>query len=313
MRYISNLGVEMASKSVLVTGAAGLIGNATIRMLILKNYNVVALDSNDIDNSLEIPFIKQDLALFDPNLLNDYNIDCIIHCAAHPGGKSLKEPERDVEINALSSIKLFNWAAQNRKEIIYLSSSAVYGNHPDSPAEEDDQADPGTIYAICKIACEQFLKSLNEAYGLKYTVLRLFATYGAGHTPNKFQGIVNIMKTQLMEGNNVCIKGSPLRVRGMLYVDDAAAAIVKTLETEKSRGHIINISHSETTTIKNIIEELCVVMGKNFSDINIVEEEGTIGDTFFNYANTTKMKNLLNFVPETDLRSGLKKLFENQL
>tara|TARA_R110000868_G_scaffold155691_6_gene382183 strand:- start:55996 stop:56904 length:909 start_codon:yes stop_codon:yes gene_type:complete len=298
----------MALKNVLVTGAAGLIGNATLKLLIQNNYNVIGLDFNDIDATLNIPFLKINLSDFDPSDLEEFNITSIVHCAAHPGGKSLQEPELDVEINALASIKLFNWAALNNKEVIYLSSSAVYGDHPDAPTKEDGPTDPGTIYAICKVACERFLKTLNEAHGLKYTVLRLFATYGAGHKPNKFQGIVNIMKTQLIEGNNVIIKGSPLRVRGMLYVDDAASAILRTLELESARGQIINISHPEPTTIKNIIIELCKVLGINFEDIKIIEEQGTIGDTFYNYACTKKMETILNFNPTYNLRSGLTKL-----
>ena len=70
---------------------------------------------------------------------------------------------------------------------------------------------PGTIYAIGKVACEEFLKTLHLGYGLESTTLRLFATYGAGHKPNLFQGIVNIILTQIQNGDELIIKGSLLK------------------------------------------------------------------------------------------------------
>ena len=304
------------SKNILVTGVSGLIGYAVAKELIRSGYNVFGLDCNDFDfSSFEnFEFIIGDISHCDlDNLLIGKNITKVIHCAAHPGGKSLAEPLVDVEVNATGSMKIFKWCCDNNAEVVYLSSSAVYGDQPDIPIKENVQLDPGTIYAICKVANERFLKTLGEGYNLNWKVVRLFATYGAGHKPNKFQGIVNIMLTQIMEGNDIIVKGSLDRVRGLIYFSDAAKALVNVLESEKASKEIINISHEKPATIRDIIKEICTVMGKDFDSINIIEEPGTVGDTFFNYPDCSKQNDLLSFKPEHDLNAGLRKLVASRL
>ena len=231
------------SKKILVTGAAGLIGSQVVKELISRKYEVIAVDNfsyghNENDNSL-VTWIKEDITKSNfENIFNELKPTGVIHCAAHPGGKSLQEPVLDVEVNILGSIKLFYQAALAKIPIVYLSSSAVYGPSKLTRAlKENDELNPGTIYAACKVACENYLKILEKGYGLKWTILRLFATYGPGHKGSNFQGIVNIMLTQLLKGNKVVVKGSLQRVRGLIYVNDAACAIVDALETEKSRSH----------------------------------------------------------------------------
>jgi nucleoside-diphosphate-sugar epimerase len=116
------------------------------------------------------------------------------------------------------------------------------------------------------------------------------------------------MLTQLMEGNNLVVKGSLERSRDMLYVDDAVDAIFRSILTQDSRGHIINIGTGTPVTIKNLIENLCNILGKPFKDIQITEEKGTVGDPFYNSADCSKAYNLLGFTPQYDLKSGLQKV-----
>lgn len=103
-------------------------------------------------------------------------------------------------------MRVFDWCARAKKPVIYLSSSAVNRDQTTGPIKESAELKPGTIYAACKVACESFLRILEEGYGLQWTVLRLFPTYGAGHKPGTHQGIVNIMLIQLLAGNRVVVR-----------------------------------------------------------------------------------------------------------
>src|SRR3990172_9667912 len=122
-------------KTVLVTGAAGLIGSAVVRLLILQDIRVVACDNFSIgewrsDDSL-VRWEQVDITnplLFDR--LNTYAINAVVHCAAHPGGRSLSEPAEDVNVNALGTIQLFECCARTGIPIVYLSSSSVYVHQP---------------------------------------------------------------------------------------------------------------------------------------------------------------------------------------
>ena len=247
------------------------------------------------------------------NSLNDFNPDLIVHCAAHPGGMSLNEPTLDVKVNLLGSMRLFEWCARNSTPVIYISSSVVYADQPPGPIPENALAEPGTVYGVCKVACENFLKILGSGYGLEWTVLRLFATYGAGHKPSKSQGIVNIMLTQLLEGDKIIVKGSLKRSRDMVYVDDAANAIIKSIFSNEARGKIINVGTGDPVTIDLLIRSLCKVLGRNYNDLNIKEEEGTIGDPFHNSSDCSKAKKILQFTPRYSLLQGLEKLVKKRL
>jgi len=304
--------------TVLVTGAAGLIGSALVTKLLDKNIKTIACDNFTIGEWK----INHDKLIWEADDINSsnfisrldqYNIDCVVHCAAHPGGKSLNEPSLNVEVNLLGSMRLFEWCANNNTPVIYISSSVIYSDQPNVPISENAKVDPGTIYGVCKISCENFLKILGEGYSLPWTIIRLFATYGPGHKPSKSQGIVNIMLTQLLEGNKIIVKGSMQRSRDMLFVDDAADAILQAVFSEKSRGEIINVGTGDPITIESLIRTLCKILGKKYDELIIQEEEGTIGDPFYNSADCSKAENFLGFNAKYDLEAGLNLLVKKRI
>ena len=108
---------------------------------------------------------------------------------------------------------------------------------------------------------------------------------------SKSQGIVNIMLTQLLEGDKIIVKGSLKRSRDMVYVDDAANAIIKSIFSNEARGKIINVGTGDPVTIDLLIRSLCKVLGRNYNDLNIKEEEGTIMIHFIILRTALKQKN----------------------
>lgn len=300
----------MKLRKVLVTGAAGLIGSAITRLLIKDDINVIACDnfSNGIWRQEDrcIDWIEGDIA--DSSFvtkLNDINaIDAVVHCAAHPGGRSIAEPCEDVRVNCLGSIHIFEWCARNQVPVVFLSSSIVYGEQPPFPISESAPLKPGTVYAVCKVACENFIKVLTNSYGLKFTILRLFATYGAGHLQSETQGIVNVMLTQLLKDKDIIVKGSLKRVRDLIYVEDAAKAVVACLKEEKTRGFVINVGTGIGITINEMIIILNELLGRKASDCEIIETSPTVGDPQYSVADISLLKILTGFTPQYTIRDG---------
>jgi len=307
------------SGKILVTGAAGLIGDATVSLLAEKGFQVVAVDNFTIGTARykhpQVSWIEMDVSEGDlDQMLQGLQVKTVVHAAAHPGGLSLKEPALDVKVNAFGSMRLFEWCTKNDCRVIYLSSSAVYGEKKTTtqPLKETDPVDPNTVYAVCKTACEQYLKILHAGYGLNYLVLRLFATYGAGHKPSKFQGIVNVLLTQLLEGDKITVKGSLRRVRDLVYVSDVARAIISAVEKTEVNGEVINIGAESNLTIGELISALGELLGKPVDKLQIEEAGGTVGDPFYNVADGSKAEKLLGFRPEVNLRAGLAKLIDSR-
>ncbi|MGE3974362.1 MAG: NAD-dependent epimerase/dehydratase family protein [Bdellovibrionales bacterium] len=299
----------MANESFLITGAGGLIGRALTQKALTQGHRVVAVDRalEGVVSHPEVQAVQADCASDDfLETLSTLSFDQMIHCAAHPGGLSMQEPSENVRVNILGSMKLFEFCARKQKRILFLSSSVVYGlaDHR-KPIEETDQTIPATIYGIGKVACESFLSSFGQAYGLPWTCLRLFATYGAGHKPNLHQGILNVFLTQLRQGNHLAVKGSLERVRDLLYVQDAANAIYLAATSTKSLNRIYNIGSGQGHTVGELIEEVALSIGKNKSQIEVEVLPGVVGDTFYNVADISKAKNHFGFEPQYNLKSGL--------
>lgn len=306
------------NQKILVTGAAGLIGSRTVMELVDSGFNVFAMDNFSIgtwrESSKNVQWVKLDIC--DENLidrLDEMQPQQIVHCAAHPGGLSLKEPALNVKVNAHGSMRLFEWCARNDAKVLYLSSSVIYGDQPVAPIKESAEVHPGTVYGVCKVACESFLKVLQEGYGLRWIVLRPFATYGAGHQPNKFQGIANIMLTQLMEGNRVVVKGSLQRQRDLVYVDDVAAAIRLALQSPDAQNDIFNIGLGSGVSILELIKILASLLNYSFADLQIIEEEGTVGDPAYNVADISKANKSFHYQPGFTLEAGLSRLVQHRL
>lgn len=302
--------------TILVTGAAGLIGSAVTRRLHERGARVVAADDFSLgtwkDERPDLVWESLDVAEADFTVrLASHHIEAVVHCAAHPGGKSLQEPSANVRVNALGSMRLFEWCARAKVPVVYLSSSAVYGEQPSVPISEQAPLAPGTIYAVCKVACEQFLRILEAGYGLRWTVLRLFATYGAGHRPSAHQGIVNVMLTQLLAGNQLIVRGSLDRVRDLVYVDDAAQAIVACLFNEATRGHVLNVGTGVPMTIRELIAALCEILGRRLSDVEITEAEPTVGDPHYSVANVSALTRV-GVTARIGLREGLERLLHER-
>ena len=307
----------MIYQRVAIRGAAGLIGSAVVRQLAALNVEVTAFDAPgapDLVPGSCIPVRRVDLA--DAGMVKTLEAirpQAIVHAAAHPGGRSLREPVEDVRVNALGSMQIFDWCARAGSHVVYLSSSVVYGHQTTESISEEALLAPGTVYGVAKVACEQWLRILGEGAGLAWTPLRLFPTYGAGHQPSLEQGIVNIMLTQLLKGNQVRVKGSVKRLRDLLFVDDAATAIVQALSQQEARGQIINIGTGKAATVEEIIYVLADALKRPRAAIEIIEEVGTVGDPFSNIADIARMRRILAFEPKYCLQAGLQTLVDGHL
>jgi nucleoside-diphosphate-sugar epimerase len=310
--------VGARASAVVVTGAAGLIGSAVTLRLAEAGWRVVAVDDFSVGQSrTESPQVAWEVGdVADPVLLarlERHAPSVVIHCAAHPGGRSLEEPTANVRVNALGSMTLFEWCARSGVTVAYLSSSAVYGEQPPAPIPETAEVRPGTVYAVCKVACEGFLRVLGEGHGLPWTALRLFATYGAGHRPSTHQGIVNVMLTQLLAGNKVVVRGPLDRVRDLLEVEDAARAIVDCALQPATRGLVLNVGSGAGVTVRGVIEVLCAVLGRRWEDLDVVEAAPTVGDPHYSVSDVSRLRAAVGFAPQSGLHEGLARLVEARL
>ena len=298
----------------LVTGAAGFIGSAVAVKLLDLGNKVVTIDNLSTGNVENIPdgveFIEgdcQDKDIY--TKIPQCRYDAIFHIAGQSSGEiSFDDPTYDLRTNTESTLHILKYAmSSGTKRIVYASTVSVYGKVEDCPISEDHSTFPESFYGVGKLASENYLR-LYENYGISSTSLRLFNVYGPGQNlANMRQGMVSIFMAQMVMQGKIHVKGSPDRFRDLVYIDDVVDSFLNCLDCESSYGQNINIGTGVRTSVKELIDAMIRLYGK---EIAVKYEGSTAGDIHGIYADISRAQKKLNFTPKIDLETGLLKMLD---
>lgn len=298
----------------MVTGAAGFIGSALANRLAKQGHRVVSIDNLSTGIKENVPegvqFFEaecQDPAVYGQIPQDPY--DAIFHIAGQSSGEiSFDNPAYDLATNTASTLCLLNFCLKNGcHRFIYADTMSVYGIKPDEPVKETADPKPESFYGVGKLASEHYLR-IYEQYGIRSTSLRLFNVYGPGQNmTNLRQGMVSIFMAQMFDNGHIHVKGSKDRYRDFVYIEDVVDAFMACLSNEEAYGKIINIA----TGVRTTVGELIGILTDLYSGKVTCEFSGsTAGDVHGLYADVSKAKEILNYSPSLDLRTGLSKMLE---
>ena len=250
-------------KNILITGGLGLIGKSLIKVLI-KDFNLKILDTSpqikrhkDYINK----FHKNEIKFISCNILNKNklnkrfnNIDIVIHLAAMLGVKNT-ESNKDLcwKINATATHHIVNACIKNNvKKLIFSSSSEVYGEQQTTKKISESCPLLGhNIYASSKISAENFIRTKLKKSKTKYTILRLFNTYGEGQVAQFF---ISKLCYSAINNKIFVVNGNGKQIRSYAYSSDIAMGIKKCIEKKITDGKIYNIGNSnEAFSLKQVI------------------------------------------------------------
>jgi UDP-glucose 4-epimerase len=212
-------------------------------------------------------------------------------------------PETCNAVNVNGTLNILNAARKNNiDKIIFSSSSSVYGNTNTLPLTEDMPRNPISPYGTSKLACESYMQSFHHVYGLNTTILRYFNVYGPRQKDSPYSGVIAIWLGNIGRNEPLVIFGDGKNSRDFTYVKDVIRA--NLLAAEKSTaGEIINIGASSPISLNNLATLLLRLTKKPNLPIKHVEPRQ--GDIKHSYADISKAKKLLGFIPEYDQGSGL--------
>jgi len=236
-------------KHAVVTGGAGFIGSHLVHELAVRGYRVTVIDDlstgkmENIEQVLAQPpqgsFIKfvQD-SVTDLSVLQALfrDVDYVFHLAAIASvPRSVEDPIISHEVNLTGTLNVLRAAEQNKvKKVVYISSSAVYGDTPTLPQSEDMVPAPQSPYAVTKLAGEQYCKVFQEVYNLNTIGLRYFNVYGPRQDPDsEYAAVIPKFITRALEGKAPIIFGTGEQTRDFVFVKDAVA---RQLGTEVKAG-----------------------------------------------------------------------------
>lgn len=270
--------------------------------------------------------------------------DIIVHFAAETGtGQSMYSIEKYVKVNIQGTAIMLDILANekhNVKKIVIASSRSIYGEgkyihsefgavypkHRDQKdmikgnfevnfkgdynlklvaTDEESKIHPSSVYGITKQNQEQMIMTVCPTLGIAPVAFRYQNVYGPGQSlSNPYTGILSIFSTQIRNGNSIQVFEDGKESRDFVFIDDVVDATILGIEKDEANNQIFNVGTGIPVDVSTVAETLINNYGLNTS----VKVTGNfrLGDIRHNYADISKIKNLLNFKPKFSFKMGVK-------
>jgi UDP-glucuronate 4-epimerase len=325
---------------ILITGAAGFIGNALALRLLERGERVTGLDNlnNYYDVRLKearlartrekagFDFVRADITdgAAMAELFGGRKFDAVVHLAAQAGVRySIENPKAYIDSNLVGFGHILEGCRHSRVgHLVYASSSSVYGANKRLPFSEHDNVDhPVSLYAATKKANELMAHAYAHLYGLPCTGLRFFTVYGPWGRPDM----------ALFKFTRGILAGEPLPVfnhgqmiRDFTYVDDIVEGVARVIERpaepdpqwngerpDSARSsapwRLYNIGNHQPVELMRYIEVLESALGKKARlDLQPMQP----GDVPSTYADVSELAAATGFQPSTTVETGVQRFVD---
>jgi len=311
--------------NILITGTAGFIGSAFVRLLLNKtrkkypiefgnNGKIISLDILSYAESLEnLALVKTDPRhlffkgdICDRNLVEslvqEHKIDSIINFAAESHvDRSIESSEPFVRSNVIGTVNLLDVARKYQLKYLQVSTDEVYGTLGDTGAfTEESPLQPNSPYSASKTAADCFVRAYVETHKLHAVITRCTNNYGPYQFPEKF---LPLSITRLMSHQKIPVYGSGKNVRDWIHVEDHCYGIWLAF-TQGKTGEVYNFGgYGEASNIE-MARKLIKIFGKNETEsLEFVEDRK--GHDWRYAMDPKKSKNELQWQPLWNIEEGL--------
>lgn len=327
-------------KRILVTGAAGFIGAALSQKLLDRGDEVVGVDNiNDyydvklkhtrLDHLKDREGFSFDLCdIADESALNKifdaHKFDVVVNLAAQAGVRySIENPHVYIQSNLVGFANILE-ACRHYKisNLVYASSSSVYGANKEYPFNEDHQVNhPVSLYAATKKSNELMAHSYANLYGMSVTGLRFFTVYGPWGRPDMAPFLFT---SAILEGRPINVFNNGEMFRDFTYIDDIVQGTIDVIDNPAESNpdwnaespvpsssycayRIYNIGNDQPTKLLDFIAAIETATGVK-ADMHLKPMQP--GDVVGTAANINKLRAINGFKPTTGIELGIKKFVD---
>jgi UDP-glucose 4-epimerase len=311
--------MNLTGARIVVTGGAGLIGSATIDLLLREQApgKIVVLDDlsrgtrENVASAMADPRVLliegdvRDRPLVDQVIAG---ADAVVHLAALRITACAAEPRDAFDVMCAGSFNVVEAAQRHRvRKIVAASTASVYGLADEFPTTERHHPYANrTWYGAAKLMLEGLLRSFNDMHGLEYVALRYFNVYGPRmDIHGKYTEVMIRWMERLEAGRAPLILGDGRQTMDFVYVDDVARANVLGLSSDVD-DEVFNVASGTETSLNELAATLTRVMGKHVAPE--YGPERTINAVRRRRASTEKARRLLGFQATTPLEEGLRRM-----
>lgn len=236
-------------------------------------------------------------------LLSEFKPSYIVNFAAQSMvAESWQNPEQWYQTNVVANVKLFEVIRKFSflKKYVHISTPEVYGSCQGT-VPENTVYNPSTPYAVSRAACDMHLMMLYKNYGFPVAFTRSANVYGPG------QQLYRIVPRTVMFiklGKKLQLHGGGHSVRSFIHAADVAAGTY-SVAVDALAPAIYHFSTKRFISIRDLVEMICVMMGKKFEDCVEISEDRPGKDSAY-LLDTAKAEKDLGWKPEIDLEAGVK-------
>ena len=316
---------------ILVTGGAGFIGSAVVRLAIARGYSLVNVDAltyaaclgnvasvADHPNYMFEQVDIRDLAALEA-VFAKHRPDAVMHLAAESHvDRSIDGPADFVETNVNGTFNMLEaarsyWQAQGKPKgfrFHHISTDEVFGSlGPTGMFTEDTPYDPRSPYSASKASSDHLVRAWHQTYGLPVVLTNCSNNYGPFHFPEK---LIPVVILNALSGKPLPIYGDGGNVRDWLYVEDHADALLLVVE-KGELGRSYNIGGENERTNLELVKTLCGILDRlqprgngNYADLITFVTDRPGHDA--RYAiDPSRIRDELGWRPSVTVEEGLEK------
>jgi dTDP-glucose 4,6-dehydratase len=320
-------------KTVLITGAAGFIGSHLVEQILSFGGRVIGVDNFitgrhiNLAKQMENPnfrLIEANVSSPTDSYLNNFldilkiedpsffKIDLVLHFASPASPPAYQaNPIETYLVNSSGTHNLLSYFEENSPEtrFLFASTSEVYGDPLVHPQKEDYF---GNVNPNGERSCYDESKRLGETicgvfernYGMDIRIVRIFNTYGPRMRFDDGRILPNFIN-QALDKKPLTVYGEGKQTRSYCFIDDLVRGILLLASKEDLKGQTVNIGNPEEYTVLETAVLVQKIINEEVGQENILFAALPKDDPTRRKPDISKAKELLNFSPETDFRTGL--------
>ena len=306
----------MASKRILITGAAGFLGSHLCDRFIKEGFHVIGMDNlitGDLKNIehlfplKEFEFYHHDVSKF---IHVSGKLDYILHFASPASPIDyLKIPIQTLKVGSLGTHNCLGLAFAKKARILVASTSEVYGDPLVHPQTEEyfgnvNPVGPRGVYDEAKRFQEAITMAYHTFHQVETRIIRIFNTYGPRMRLNDGRALPAFIG-QALRGEDLTVFGDGSQTRSFCYVDDLVEGIYRLLMSDYA--YPVNIGNPDEISLKDFAVEIIKLTG---TTQKIIYEALPVNDPKQRKPDITKAQELLGWQPKVNRAEGLKITYE---
>jgi dTDP-glucose 4,6-dehydratase len=297
-----------------LTGGAGFLGSHLATELRAAGYDVVAVDdlstgrAENLAHLAEDPgftFVQHDVSTGIPV---DGPVDAVLHFASPASPPAyLARPLQTLAVGSEGTRHALELARVNGARFLLASTSEIYGDplvhpQPETYLGNVNSVGPRSVYDEAKRFAEAITMAYHREFDLDTKVVRIFNTYGPRMAPGDGRVVTNFLE-QALAGKPLTIYGDGSQTRSFCWVDDEVRGFLALLASDWIGP--MNLGNPGEFTVLELAKLVIEVMG---ADSEIVFEPLPVDDPMRRRPDITLAQEVLDWVPEVDLRTGVGRL-----